>query len=129
MEKLNLEYLAPYLPQDLRIFNIEVNSSYIMSIYTMEQVIATPKIFKPILRPLSDLIKEIEVDGEKFVPIYYILEQWDSLVAGGKPYTQKDLPLNCVYWEYWQVDYMFKWHFDVFGLIEKGLAVDINTIK
>lgn len=24
---------------------------------------------------------------------------------------------------------LFKWHFDVFGLIEKGLAVDINTIE
>lgn len=28
------------------------------------------KGIKPILRPLSDLIKEIEVDGEKFVPLY-----------------------------------------------------------
>jgi hypothetical protein len=26
--------------------------------------------FKPILRPLSDLIKEIEVNGKKFVPAY-----------------------------------------------------------
>lgn len=24
---------------------------------------------------------------------------------------------------------LFEWHFDVFGLIEKGLAVDINTIE
>lgn len=24
---------------------------------------------------------------------------------------------------------MFRWHFDVFGLIDKGLAVDINTIN
>jgi len=24
---------------------------------------------------------------------------------------------------------LFKWHFDVFGLIKKGLAVDINTLK
>ena len=24
---------------------------------------------------------------------------------------------------------LFEWHFDVFGLIEKGLAVDINTLK
>jgi len=24
---------------------------------------------------------------------------------------------------------LFEWHFDVFGLIEKGLAIDINTLK
>ena len=24
---------------------------------------------------------------------------------------------------------LLEWHFDVFGLIEKGLAIDINTLK
>jgi hypothetical protein len=24
---------------------------------------------------------------------------------------------------------LFEWHFDVFGLIEQGLAIDINTLK
>ena len=24
---------------------------------------------------------------------------------------------------------LFEWHFDIFGLIEKGLAIDINTLS
>ena len=24
---------------------------------------------------------------------------------------------------------LFEWHFDVFGLIEKGIAIDINTLN
>jgi hypothetical protein len=27
------------------------------------------------------------------------------------------------------VQKLFEWHFDVFGLISKGLAIDINTLK
>ena len=30
---------------------------------------------------------------------------------------------------YFQIDYLLKYHFDVFGLIEKGLAIDKNTIE
>jgi hypothetical protein len=33
---------------------------------------------KPILRPLSDLTKEIEINGEKFVPIESLLEILDN---------------------------------------------------
>ena len=36
-------------------------------------------------------------------------------------------------WKYETTNYetiekLFEWHFDVFGLIEKGLAIDINTL-
>jgi hypothetical protein len=34
---------------------------------------------------------------------------------------------NILTYENWQL--LFKWHFDVFGLIEKGLAIDINTLS
>lgn len=30
--------------------------------------------------------------------------------------------------DYWLVENLLKNHFDVFGLIEKGLAVDINSL-
>ena len=29
---------------------------------------------------------------------------------------------------YWIMEKLFKWHFDVFNLLEKGLAIDINTL-
>lgn len=30
---------------------------------------------------------------------------------------------------YYIIEKLFEWHFDVFGLIEQGLAIDINTLK
>ena len=31
--------------------------------------------------------------------------------------------------KYWIAQKLFEWHFDVFGLIEAGLAIDINTLN
>ena len=75
------------------------------------------------LRPLSDLNKEIEHNGEKFVPqkrIHQLDFEW--LITSEKPYelVQKS--------DYEHFIKLLEWHFDVFGLIEKNLAIDINTI-
>lgn len=80
--------------------------------------------FKPILRPLSDLTKEIEHNGEKFVPseklAFHLFEKSDReyYLNGG---------INGV--PFWVSQKYFEWHFDVFGLIEKGLAINKNDIK
>lgn len=70
---------------------------------------------KLILRPLSDLTKEIEVNGEKFVP--------RSKFFGN--------PLDYIITKnsYEVVQQLISWHFDIFGLIDAGLAIDINTLK
>lgn len=77
------------------------------------------KCIKPILRPLSDLTKEIEIEGKKFVPSDII----DS---------------NCLRWllvsdiseiKLHTYNKLLEWHFDVFGLIGKGLAINMNTLK
>ena len=69
---------------------------------------------KPILRPLSDLTKEIDVNGEKH-------QMW-LLVPHGNS-------INDVFsWQYKNIKTLFEWHFDVFGLIENGLAIDINSL-
>lgn len=36
---------------------------------------------------------------------------------------------NPLQWDYQTVQWLISMHFDVFGLIEKGLAVDINSIE
>lgn len=72
---------------------------------------------KPILRPLSDLTKEIELNGEKFVPI----QETDIDI----PFTSDLLFLVT----YGDVQKLLEWHFDVFGLIENNLAIDINKSK
>jgi hypothetical protein len=30
--------------------------------------------------------------------------------------------------QYEAYQYLFKWHLDIFGLIEKGLAIDVNDL-
>lgn len=86
--------------------------------------------FKPILRPLSLLIKEIEINGEKFVPSSRLYRDFDlspnyygrlGMLFNGNGI---DDPIH----GYLVVNKLFEWHFDVFGLIEKGLAIDINTL-
>jgi hypothetical protein len=104
--------------------------------------------FKPILRPLSDLKNIIEVNGEKFVPIERLFEiKYPELVSRGREYyiefvpnwvlcsgnwtaTSLKISLSDIYSNYyWLVQKLIEWHFDIFGLIEKGLAIDINTLK
>lgn len=85
---------------------------------------------KPILRPLSDLSKEIEHGGEKFVPIEKIIEL-DGMIniseinALGR-YIQnsglKFVPFSIV-------EILVIWHFDIADLISKNQAIDINTLE
>ena len=90
------------------------------------------------LRPLSDLTKEIDVDGEKFIPIDILwnetLEQVNSDTYDDY-FFNEDLETtwinidNVLRLEYIVVEKLIEWNFDVFGLIEKGLAIDINTLN
>lgn len=95
--------------------------------------------FKPILRPLSDLTEEIEHNGEKFVPLrkledlfpcveFYNDDELSYLFSdtscNGDMYHSIELSLTLEI-----SSKLFEWHFDVFGLIEKGLAIDINTLE
>jgi len=104
---------------------------------------------KMILRPLSDLTKEIEIDGEKFVPIEVLLDKRHGVDRSEREYrdivievdnpsqlracyklmASKDISIykSCMdNMDYWIIQRLFEWHFDVFGLIEQGLAIDTN---
>lgn len=141
--KLESKHLAPYLPYGL---NIKFISKYEADRLSIDNVIILKEIkdgaicvngyktnnksYLPILRPLSDLTKEIEINGERFVPVEWLENKYYTL----------DLHKQCLKFleedgENWinQSDYMlimhlFEWHFDVFSLIESGLAIDINTL-
>ena len=170
---LELKHLAPYLPYGLKysVFNkkgkldlLEIGTNNIYNIITAVNKGVYGGEYKPILRPLSDLTKEIEVNGEKFVPLeilgqkhiedgffedgsfgwgqstggddeqdyyltvsnnegfYLVFDIWcGHQDEGGYCVDNENIPFPLV-------ELFFKWHFDVFGLIEKGLAIDINTI-
>ena len=85
------------------------------------------KNIKPILRPLSDLTSEFisncGVNGG-----FEELHTWGSNYSKGEKQdiiTTKGIS----YASYDDFQILFSMHFDVFGLIEKGLAIDINTVE
>jgi hypothetical protein len=170
-EKLELKHLAPFLPYGINILsklesNIDkypfepceiVSIDMLSKSITVRHMVGYDKDFeyityknfrdvKPILRPLSDLVKEIEVNGERFIPLGKLHYKY-CLTASGKRTTKASyeyyIDKNC-YATFYSVNggsfgiyidtidinktpyrilrWLFEWHFDVFGLIEKGLA-------
>lgn len=83
--------------------------------------------FKPILRPLSDLTKEITHKGETFVPT----KKLDSEFGDDFLESLLDwLPVvtNIEMAPYVIVEKLCEWHFDVFGLIPAGHAVSVDSL-
>ena len=87
--KLELKHIVPYLPYGLKgIVNGWVllvsgidkpyTSSEVIIKFLNEKSDEPIKNFNPILRPLSDLTKEIEVNGEKFVPMIKLLHFYET---------------------------------------------------
>ena len=137
--KLELKHLAPYLPYGLKVF-VEDGINAVEEVLGMWQHSCITEVedtdfelLKPILRPLSDLTKEIEHNGEKFVPIQKIsfvdgefyLDEVDDII-----YFNDTCGLDAyeVTRCYSLIEKLFEWHFDVFDLLSKNLAIDKNTL-
>lgn len=117
--KLELKHLAPYLPYGLKgeIFNdldvitgLDIEHSIVETLNNGNCLIDN---FKPILRPLEDL-KKSGVD--------FGVYNNDNL----QEFNKEIIYGNC---SYNSMKILLKNHFDVFGLIPNGLAIDINTIN
>jgi len=95
-------------------------NSHTLLMYYSESIDLFPK-----LRPL-DLTKEIEHNGEKFVPYdkaksVVSNDQWVKILGSidldeGMYSKLCDMP-------YWWFELLVSWHFDVFGLIESNQAI------
>lgn len=143
-QKLELKHLAPYLQYDVKIKDNR-NNTYLVTGFSAEHGNFFKMIelmdnnenkhfvnfvgAKPILRPLSDL-SQIELLTAGFSShIDYLTHELqnkdnhDRIDSCGKKLWRVEAA------PYEMVAYLFENHFDVFGLIEKGLAVDINTLK
>lgn len=116
--KLKLYHLAGYLPYELKYKDIPDGFEGIreLNLFSIDWCLVNGK---PILRPLSDLTKEIEVNGEKFVPKNWL----------GYNYIGENLGTNMATWSHRTVQKLYEWHFDIHGLISTGLAIDINTLN
>lgn len=135
MKKLKLKHLAPYLPYGITFKGKRKGWVHycndIMHLCIDDLKDKFDEI-KPILRPLTDIYNLIEIDGDLFTPH----EQYDELFGPNDDYLFEvmnkengicieDIP-NL---PYYVIEWLISLHFDVFGLIEKGLAIDINTLK
>lgn len=100
---------------------------------------------KFILRPMSDLTKEITHRGEKFVPLYKLTPafkyfQWsddrfrleitqDCVVIGVHSKSSGDWGVHArIDLTTSKLDKLDAWMFDYRGLIPAGLAIDVNTL-
>lgn len=170
---MKLEHLAPYLPYNLqariedfkcdyvgREFDLIIGihqwdrSGKLWSVLTEGGAKPSLDKIKPILRPLSDLTKEIEHNGEKFVPMkklktggtnkdsVYTVDDWNGTnyvccdnenhelrFAEKTGFDRRYNSESRQIYAYDLFQKLFEWHFDVFGLIEKGEAIDINIFK
>ena len=134
---LQIKHLAQYLPYKLKVIEDGkqkvMNASSGHSTYWcgMEYVAKRSDTIKLVLRPLSDLTKEIEHNGEKFVPVEWLEEKYYTLNLHQQCFRllEEDGENWVNQCSYMLVEHLLEWKFDIFNLIENNLAIDINTMK
>lgn len=108
--------------------------------------------FIPVCRPLSDLTKEIEHNGEKFIPALKLVEleeKYNNWKDTGpydiriitKPFGQVLKISKAERWvlyisldeieraKYYIVSQLIEWKFDIANLIPKEEAINVNTLN
>lgn len=121
--KLELKHIAPYLPYQLKFtykfkggWGSLKNTVDIMDSHSIAYIVDDPEDRRVFLRPLSDLTKR---DDENR-PLYFPSKSLLNLIE-----CKQDI-LTC---DYNEINYLIRNQFDVFDLIPKGLALDINSLK
>lgn len=126
--KLELKHLATYSPYKLMLMidglscEIEGFDLHKTDTVIAERVSYKFEEVKPILRPFTDLTEKRavsilgfdKIDDEGYRQIY-------DLMRYGHEYT------DCTRWDI--LEPLIEWKYDIFGLINEGLAIDINTLK
>jgi hypothetical protein len=86
------------------------------------------KYCKLILNPISNLINEFEVDGEKFIPaeILELMEHGEIDRKNGIYFNPECLIIENL--SYKVIKWLAKHHFDLDDYIGKGFAVDANSL-
>ena len=141
--ELKLKHLAPYLPYGLKCHGA--------GIYTDESV--DDQTFEPKVLTIIGLDPEFASTGhqvgdnvmlEDCYPILQPLSNFGEIQFENFHRELSNIPNFGHYWLSWMVDgddlsetiiewcvmdMLCEYHYDVFGLIEKGLAIDVNTLK
>lgn len=144
--KLELKHLTPYLPYGLKMFNEKSGnietvkgvvhwfpdvSIQVMSDGKSKSLDIWP--LKPILRPLSDWNKwykdnYMQLRGLRNSPFGFYeisFNEYDNLLA---VFSDHEIAYSVNLSMLPILSIVFENHFDIFGLIPAGLAIDINTL-
>jgi hypothetical protein len=112
------DYAEPKIPITVEIVGLNIDYVEIHEIgRTVTEQYDYSDIF-PLLRPLSQLITEIEHNGEKFVPIEKL-----PIIGFESIDLISDIQTGWVRQEDFKL--LLSWHFDCFGLIDRNLAEPI----
>ena len=141
MEQLEIMHLAPSLPYGLmtdkgkllaldlsNTRNNELDATALISMGPVDLYDTDFRLseFYSILRPISDLVIENSFNPEwNFIFEDYFDEYYAADNEIILEHTSNGDPEM---FHYPVVQRLFEHHFDVFGLIEKGLAIDINSL-
>jgi hypothetical protein len=132
--KLELKHLAAYLPYDVEAFVYWPSGYHITFTLDGERIqyiVTSNYLAKLVLRPLSDFFYKENYDD---------LEKVKEFIGLGKWCEAYDYYFNALYNDTCNIDkmilkapyevmqYFLSNHFDIYGLIKAGLAIDINTI-
>lgn len=148
MKTLTIELVKGYLGTDLQIGRMTYDDIYKRVEYKLNgkniDDVIQYKNLKPILYPLSTLTKFREDLG--FVPIVEISGLrclkgdisfgyenkmfWVKIrLPKSNEFVCKTFPSDANSMEYWIIQKLYEWHFDIHGLIEQGLAIDKSKLK
>jgi len=152
--KLELKHLAPYLPYGLKLSywgdRKDIRSLAVIDLYPSLIKMWNDRSTKPLLRPLSDLALSSSpltiVDLNRMRGVAIKNSEYDVIVDDGECIICKWAGIYSFYLERQTMSFydnstsgispqfdmfqkLFEYHFDVFGLIPAGLAIDINTLK
>lgn len=162
------EFLAMSLPYGLKLFNKNCEHK---RIYEMDGLFTPNAVhcketnrvdyfhceIMPILRPLSDLVREIEHNGEKFVPLLELVKIVFDYPFSVLYYSKTNVfyTIHCKECEFkynsdgygftlydndlqeyrpfsFQLNLfqkLIEWHFDIADLISTGEAIDVNILE
>lgn len=135
---IEIKHLSPYIPYNINgIYNLtDVVSSYKnetrIKVLTSDSCTFFLLYCKPILRPMSDLIPIEDDEINDMVLIKLVNEtaqHCDAYDEWRDSYFDNPEPERILQAPYEVFEELLKQHFYVFGLIEKGLAIDINTLE
>lgn len=141
MKTLELKDICGYLPYGLRIMRSPTNVPVVAELLDIRKdftILGAGHIdtYRAVLRPMSDLTKEITHKGEKFVPMVELGECANVEVEVADFEFKRDKVVDVLFHNILSgerssiiiFDKFHEWMFDYRGLISAGLAIDVNTL-